>query len=76
MDCGWVCNGRTMVDEFVLIRMLFGLCSRIEQHGTMAYLCLLTQCRELEPVKDFGAKHMKVSVRACVLVRLCVMWCV
>jgi len=63
MDCGWVCDGRSMVDEFVLIRLLFELCSKIEQHGTAAYLCLLTQCRELEPVRDFGARHMKTLLR-------------
>ncbi len=63
MDCGWVCNGRTMVDEFVLINTVFALCEKIEQHGTAAYLCLLTQTKELEPLRDFGARHIKILLR-------------
>jgi hypothetical protein len=63
LDCTWLCDGRTFVDEFVIIKQLFALCARIEQVGTYAYLCLLTQTKELEPVRDFGAKHMKVLLR-------------
>jgi len=77
MDCGWVCDGRAMVDEFVLIKLLFELCSKIEQHGTQTYLCLLTQTRELEPARDFGARHMMTLLRTVIHFGLpdeCVAW--
>ena len=47
----------------ILIRALFDLCKRVEQGGTFAYLCLLTLTKELEPARDFGAKHMKTLLR-------------
>jgi hypothetical protein len=77
MDCTWLCDGRTFVDEFVFIKAVFDLCARIEQAGSFAYLCLLTQTKELEPVRDFAAAHMKVLLRTVIHFGLpdeCVAW--
>ena len=59
------------------MKEIFALCTKIEQGGSFAYLCLLTKTKELEPVRDFGAQHMKVLLRTVVHFGLpdeCVAW--
>jgi hypothetical protein len=77
MDCTWVCDGRTFVDESVFIRDVFHLCSKIEQQPNPAYICLLTQTKDLDVVRDFGVRHMKCLLRTIIHFGMpdeCVTW--
>lgn len=57
-DLLWVSNGRTWVDESVLIDSIFRLCEKVQT--PVAYLALLTVTNEIKAAKDYNAPHMKL----------------
>lgn len=61
MDCSWVCDGRSWVDEGILIDLIFKLCKKCQ--ASLSYLCLLTTTTELNATRDYMAPHMHLLLR-------------
>ena len=57
-DLLWVSDGRTWVDESVLIDGIFRLCEKVQT--PVAYLALLTVTSDIKAAKDYNAPHMKL----------------